>query len=66
LTGGPISDTNGNCTVDVGDYTRLALCLMGGGPNVQLGRTCTQFYDYNGDGDNDLEDVAGFQSAFGR
>ncbi len=66
LVGQPISDTNGNCVVDLADYKRFVSCLNTGGPNIPLGRDCTQFHDYDGDRDVDLQDAAGFQYAFGQ
>jgi len=66
LVGQPISDTNGNCFIDLPDYGDIVPCLNTGGPNIPLSRNCTQFYDYDGDRDVDLRDVSGFQYAYRR
>ncbi len=66
--GRPIGDSSGNCVVDLADYSRMnsSRCLRNGGPNVFQGRTCTLFFDFDGDFDIDMEDFAGFQRSFGR
>jgi len=68
--GRPISDTNGNCVVDLPDLDRLVSfstrgsCLSG--PGLQQSLACSSAYDYDLDLDVDLRDAAGFQNAFGK
>jgi len=68
IRGRPISDTNGDCVVNLPDLIRLVgptrTCLYG--PGVLLSLGCTGYYDYDFDGDVDLRDVAGFQNVFGK
>ena len=71
--GGPISDTDENCVVDMGDILFLTLCLDMSGPAVpSASHHCTDWFDYpetpkeDPDNDVDLHDCAGFQNAFGR
>ena len=52
-------DANGDQAVDIDDYVFLPLCL--GGPNeLPPFPTCLNYYDFDGDLDVDLEDVAAF------
>ena len=63
--GGPFSDIDQDCDVDLIDYSRFRYCIARGGPDVLLPvSTCPYVFDYNGDQDVDLEDFAGFQEAF--
>jgi hypothetical protein len=63
--GRPISDTDSDCSVSLVDFGILADCTVIGGPGVALSRSCTTPFDYNGDRDVDLVDVAGVLNAFG-
>ncbi len=67
--GAPISDTNGNCKVDLADYGLFGgfpECTMSSGPGVySSSRTCRALFDYDGDDDIDLVDFSGFQNVFG-
>jgi glycosidase len=56
-------DWNGDGTVDLADYAGLSACLTGPGPTA-LAPGCPSF-DFAGDVDVDLEDVAEFQRAMG-
>lgn len=70
IHGRPISDTNGDCVVNLPDLVRLVgstpsrTCLLG--PGLLLGSSCTGSYDYDGDWDVDMIDVSAFQNVFGR
>jgi len=63
--GRPVSDTNGNCDVDLVDYWRFRNCLVDGRLGVPAPmEACRSFFDYDGDGNINLRDFAGFQNAF--
>ncbi len=58
----PVGDLDGNGSVDLLDWCRLAACL--GGPTVPLSDACTTA-DLDNDGDADLLDVVIVANAFG-
>jgi len=63
--GRPLSDTTGQCNVGLPDYWRFRNCMVNG----RLGfpapaEACHSFFDYDGDGNINLRDFAGFQNAF--
>lgn len=63
--GRPISDTNGNCAVDLGDYFRFRNCFQESGPAMPaLSSLCADAFDYDGNGFIDLSDYAGFAAVF--
>jgi hypothetical protein len=63
--GRPISDTNGNCNVDLVDYWRFHDCFRRSGPGVQPPTNiCVETFGYDDDMDVDLADFAGFATAF--
>ena len=65
MDGGPKSDTNGNCDVDLIDYWRFRNCLLQSGPAAEgPSEICAATFDYNDDGHVDLADFAGFTAAF--
>jgi hypothetical protein len=64
-TGKPISDTQGNCEIDLVDYTRFQECLLSSGPEIRaFPDTCIGFFDYDEDTDVDLMDFLTFQNTF--
>jgi hypothetical protein len=64
--GRSVSDTNGDCVINLPDVVRLIGCMANGGPGVDLGRTCTVPYNYDPDSDVDLLDFSVFQNFFGQ
>jgi len=63
--GGPMSDTDGNCEVDLLDYWYFRRCQVLGGPDTPGSHPmCINMFDYQDDADIDLADFAGFMRAF--
>ena len=63
--GRQFGDADFDCTVGLSDFALLRICFPDGGPDVPAPfRFCTEQFDYDGDENTDLEDFAGFQSAF--
>ncbi len=67
--GAPISDSNGNCMVDLDDYSYYGgfpNCLEASGPGVYCpSHSCRSGMDYDDDNDVDLVDFSAFQNVFG-
>ena len=60
-----ISDTNGNCKIDLVDYVRFMACILESGPETVSSRPiCVERFGYDDDDDVDLGDFAAFQRAF--
>ena len=59
--GAASGDTDASGSVDLGDYADLELCLLGPDDNLGIGCEC---FDFDSNGDNDLEDFAVFQTNF--
>ncbi|MGD2110741.1 MAG: M14 family zinc carboxypeptidase, partial [Phycisphaerae bacterium] len=63
--GRPLSDVNGNCDTDLGDFIRVGYCLDLSGPGTPTTSSfCTTYFDYDDNGVIDLTDVGGFMRAF--
>lgn len=64
--GAPIGDTDGGCSLDLGDFRRFGSCLSSQGPGVPASNSsCALRFDTNGDDRFDLIDFASFQDNFG-
>lgn len=64
--GAPIGDTDGGCSLDLGDFRRFGGCLSSQGPGVPASSSsCALRFDTNGDDRFDLLDFASFQDNFG-
>ncbi len=64
--GSPRADTNANCGIDLVDYSRFRTCLTVGGPDVPADVVyCAHPFDFDEDGDVDMEDLSAFFAAFG-
>ena len=57
----PRGNGNGDCHIDLDDFSSLATCLVGPDAPAGVGCAC---YDFDGDKTVDLEDFAAFQRAF--
>jgi hypothetical protein len=64
--GRPQGDSSQSCVIDLTDVVRLPICYANGGPGVNIGSFCATFYDYDQDGEMDLEDIAAIFRDFGR
>jgi hypothetical protein len=59
------ADTNGNCEIDPIDYERFRLCLLQGGPDVELtAQECIEPFDADANDRIDLADFAEFERIF--
>jgi hypothetical protein len=64
--GRPRGDTNQDCAVALVDYGRFSYCLNRSGPGRSDNSVaCRSAFDFDDDGDIDLDDARGMQRAFG-